>query len=68
MKEATDVLRIIGMIVLALFVFFVILPFVLKAVGFAVAFLIWLAIKLIYLAVVVAICYLILVTIRALLR
>jgi hypothetical protein len=68
MKEATEILRRVLVIALALFVFFVVLPFVLKAAGFAVAFLIWLAVQLLYLAVVVAICYLILVAIRALLR
>jgi len=68
MKEATDVLRKILIIVLALFVFFVVLPFVLKAVGFAVGLLIWLAINLIYLAVIIAVAYLILVCIRAVLR
>jgi len=71
MKEAKDVLRIVGMVLLGLFVFLVVLPFVLKAVGLAVgllAFLIGLAVNLLYFAVAIAVGYLILVGIRALLR
>jgi hypothetical protein len=68
MKEAKDILRIVGMILLGLFVFIVVLPLVLKIVGTTFVVLIGLAIMLIKLAVVLAIGYLILVGIRALLR
>jgi hypothetical protein len=68
MKEAKDVLRIVGMILLGLFVFMVVLPLVAKIAGMTFVFLIVVAIKLIKLAVILAIVYLILVGIRALLR
>jgi len=68
MKEAKDILRIVGMILLGLFVFMVVLPLVAKIAGMTFVFLIGLAITLIKLAVVLAIGYLILVGIRALLR
>ena len=71
MKDAKDVLRVVGMILLAMFVFVVAVPFVLKLVGLGltiVGVLIGLAVLLIKLAVVLAIGYLILVGIRALLR
>jgi hypothetical protein len=75
MKDTKDVLRIVGMILLGLFVFIVAVPFVLtlvfNAVGITlsiISFLISLAVLLINVAVVLAIGYLILVGIRALLR
>lgn len=75
MKDAKDTLRIIGMILLGLFVVVVAVPFVLtlvfNAIGITVtviSFLIALAVLLIKVAVVLAIGYLILVGIRALLR
>jgi len=75
MKDAKDTLRIIGMILLGLFVLVVAVPFVLtlvfNAIGITVtviSFLISLAVLLIKVAVVLAIGYLILVGIRALLR
>ena len=71
MKEATDVLKIVGIILLALFVLAVGVPLVLAAAGVALGvlgMLIWLAIVLIKIAVVVAIIYLIVVGIRAVLR
>ena len=68
MKEAKDILRIVGMILLGLFVFIVVLPLVAKIAGMTFVFLIGLAIALIKLAVVLAIGYLVLVGIRALLR
>jgi len=68
MREAKDVLRIVGMILLGLFVFMVVLPLVAKIAGMTFVFLIVVAIKLIKLAVILAIVYLILVGIRALLR
>jgi hypothetical protein len=75
MKDAKNVLRIIGMLLLGVFVFFVVIPFVLtlvfNAVGITISIiggLISLAVLLIKVAVVLAIGYLILVGIRALLR
>jgi hypothetical protein len=75
MKDTRDVLRIVGMVLLGLFVFIVAVPFVLtlvfKAVGVTltlIGFFISLAVLLIKVAVVLAIGYLILVGIRALLR
>jgi len=75
MKDAKSVLRIIGMIFLGVFVFFVVAPLVLKVVfgviGIAtgiITLLIGLAVLLIKVAVVLAVGYLILVGIRALLR
>lgn len=71
MKEAKDVVRIVGMILLGLFVFTVGVPLVLKLAGITlgiIATLIGLAVLLIKVAVVLAIGYLILVGIRALLR
>jgi hypothetical protein len=71
MKEATDVLKIVGMILLALFVLAVGVPLVLAAAGVALGilgFLVTLAITLIKIAVVVAIVYLIIVGIRAVLK
>jgi hypothetical protein len=71
MKEAKDVLRIVGMVLLGLFVFVVGVPLILAAAGVTlsiIGFLFHLAVMLIKLAVVIAIGYLILVGIRALLR
>lgn len=71
MKEAKDVLRIVGVILLGLFVLVVGIPLVMAAAGITLGilgFLFDLAVMLIKLAVVVAIGYLILVGIRALLR
>jgi hypothetical protein len=71
MKEAKDVLRIVGMILLGLFVFMVAAPLVMKLAGITygiITGLIFLAILLIKVAVVLAIGYLILVGVRALLR
>ena len=71
MKEAKDVLRIVGMILMGLFVFMVAAPLVMKLAGITygiITGLIFLAILLIKVAVVLAIGYLILVGIRALLR
>jgi hypothetical protein len=71
MKEAKDVLRIVGMILLGLFVFMVAAPLVMKLAGITygiITGLIFLAIFLIKVAVVLAIGYLVLVGIRALLR
>jgi hypothetical protein len=71
MKEAKHVLRIVGMILLGLFVFMVGVPLVFKLAGVTLGIigaLISLAVLLIKVAVVLAIGYLILVGIRALLR
>ena len=71
MKDAKDVLRIVGMILLGVFVFTVGVPLVLKVAGITIgiiATLISLAVLLIKVAVVLAVGYLILVGIRALLR
>src|SRR5689334_13434215 len=75
MRDTKDVLRIVGMIFLGLFVFLVVAPLVLKVIfgviGIAtgiISLLIGLAVLLIKVAVVLAIGYLVLVGIRALLR
>jgi hypothetical protein len=71
MKETTDVLRVVGMILLGIFVFAVGVPIVLTAAGVTLGILkvlFGIAVLLIKLAVVIAIGYLILVGIRALLR
>jgi hypothetical protein len=71
MKDATDVIRIIGMILLAIFVIAVGIPIVLTAAGITlgiIKILFGIAVLVIKLAIVVAVGYLILVGIRALLR
>jgi uncharacterized membrane protein len=68
MKDAKNVLRIIGMILLGVFVFAVVLPLALKVVGITLGIIIGLAVLLIKVAVTLAIAYLVLVGIRALLR
>lgn len=68
MKDARNVLRIIGMILLVVLVFTVVLPLALKVVGITLVFISSLAVLLIKVAVTLAIGYLILVGIRALLR
>ncbi|MBA3514994.1 MAG: hypothetical protein H0T77_11525 [Pyrinomonadaceae bacterium] len=71
MKEAQDILRVVGVTLLGLFVLVVGIPLVLTAAGITLGilgFLLGLAVALIKLAVGVAIGYLILVGIRAMLR
>jgi hypothetical protein len=71
MKEAGDILKIVGMVLLVLFVLAVGIPLVLAAAGVAlgiIGMLVGLAIALIKIAIVVAIIYLIIVGIRAVLR
>ena len=71
MKETKDVLRVVGIVLLALFVLAVGVPLVLAAAGVALGilgFLIGLAVMLIKVAIVVAIIYLIVVGIRAVLK
>jgi len=68
MKDARKLLRVVGMILLGLFVFMVVLPIVAKVVGITLGIIIGLAVLLIKVAVTLAIGYLLLVGIRALLR
>jgi hypothetical protein len=71
MSDAKSVLRVVGMILLGIFVFTVGIPIVLTAAGVTLGILkvlLGLAILLIKLAVVIAVGYLILVGIRAMLR
>ena len=71
MREAKDVLRVVGVVLLGLFVLVVGIPLVMAAAGITlgiIGFLFDLAVMLIKVAVVVAIGYLVLVGIRALLR
>ena len=71
MKDVKDMLRIVGIILLGLFVLVVAIPLVLTAAGFVLLSIAWvvkIAVTLIKLAVLVAVGYLILVGIRALLR
>ena len=71
MKETKDVLRIVGVVLLALFVLVVGIPLVFAAAGITLTILgtiLGLAILLIKIAVVIAIVYLILVGVRAVLR
>jgi hypothetical protein len=71
MKEVKDTMRVIGVILLGLFVLVVGIPLVLAAAGITLSifgFVFTLAVGLIKLAIVLAIGYLALVGIRALLR
>jgi hypothetical protein len=68
MKDAKNLLRLVGMILLAVFVVAVVLPLLLKLVGITLGIIIGLAVLLIKVAVTLAIAYLVLVGIRALLR
>jgi hypothetical protein len=68
MKEATDVLKIVGMILLALFVLAVGVPLVLALAGIVFGILTTLAVWAIRIAVVFAVIYLIAVVIRAVLK
>jgi hypothetical protein len=71
MKDATDVLRIVGIILLGIFVFAVGIPLVLTAAGITlgiIKILFGIAVMVIKLAVVLAIAYLILTGVRALVR
>ena len=71
MKEATDVLRIVGIILLAVFVLAVGIPIVLTFAGITLGILkilFGIAVLVIKLAVILAIGYLILVGLRAILR
>ena len=71
MKDATDALRIVGMILLGIFVFAVGIPIVLTAAGITLGILkilFGIAVLVIKLAVILAVAYLILVGVRAVLR
>lgn len=68
MKDSKDVLRIVAMVLLGLFALTVVLPLVLGAVGIVVVTVVSLAVGLIKLAVVLAVIYLILAGVRALLK
>jgi hypothetical protein len=71
MKDATDILRVVGIILLGIFVFAVGIPIVLTAAGITlgiIKILFGIAVLVIKLAVVIAVAYLILVGIRAVLR
>ena len=71
MKNTKDTMRVVGIVLLGLFVLVVGVPLVLAAAGITLSifgFITGLAIGLIKLAVVIAVAYLVLVGIRALLR
>lgn len=71
MKEAKDILRVVGIILLGMFVLVVGIPLVLTAAGIVlsgIGAIIGIAVMLIKLGVVVAVGYLILVGVRAVLR
>jgi hypothetical protein len=71
MKEAGDILKIVGMVLLVLFVLAVGVPLVLTLAGITlgiIGFLVALAVKVLYIAIVIAIIYLVIVGIRAVLR
>jgi hypothetical protein len=68
MENTKDPMRVVGIVLLGLFVLVVGVPLVLAAAGITLSIFAGLAIGLIKLAVVVAVAYLVLVGIRALLR
>ena len=68
MKDAKDMLRIVGIILLGLFVLIVVVPLVFAAAGIAVAAFVKLAVLLIKVAVTLAVIYLVLAGIRAVLK
>jgi sterol desaturase/sphingolipid hydroxylase (fatty acid hydroxylase superfamily) len=68
MKEAGDIFRIVGIVFLVIVVLALVLPFVFALLHIAVGLLVWLAITVIKVAIVVAIIYLVIVGIRAVLR
>lgn len=67
-REMKEMLRIVGIVLLGLFVLVVGVPLLLAAVGITLHIVFVLAVALIKLAVVAAVAYLILVGVRALLR
>lgn len=68
MKDLKDMMRIVGIILLGMFVLAVGVPLVFAAAGIVLAGVIHIAVRLIQIVVVLAIGYLILVGVRAVLR
>ncbi len=68
MKDTKDMMRIVGIILLGLFVLIFGVPLVLTAAGIVVGTIVGLAVLLIKVAVTLAIVYLLLVGVRALLK
>jgi hypothetical protein len=68
MRDVKDLLRVVGIILLGMFVLAVVVPLVLTAAGIVVGTIVKLAVLLIKLAVFLAVGYLVLVGVRALLR
>jgi hypothetical protein len=68
MSDAKDVIKVVGIIVLGVFVLTVGVPLLLAAAGVALGFLFHLAVLVIKVAVTLAVFYLVLVAIRAMLR
>lgn len=68
MKDVKDMLRIVGIILLGIFVLAVGVPLVFAAAGIVLGGVIHITVSLIKIAVVLAVAYLILVGIRALMR
>jgi hypothetical protein len=68
MKKAKNTLKVLGIVTLCLFVLVVGVPLMLSLVGITLGFITSLAVGLIKLAVVLAIVYLVLVGLRAILR
>ena len=68
MRDVKDLLRVVGIILLGMFVLAVVVPLVLTAAGIVVGTVVSIAVLLIKLAVFLAIGYLVLVGVRALLR
>lgn len=68
MRDVKDLLRVVGIILLGMFVLAVVVPLVLTAAGIVVGTVISLAVLLIKLAVFLAVGYLVLVGVRAVLR
>ncbi len=68
MKDAKDILRIVGIILLGMFVVAVVVPLVFAAAGIAVVAVVKLAILLIKVAVTLAVIYLVLAGVRALIK
>jgi hypothetical protein len=68
MRNARNKMRVVGIILLGLFVLVIGVPLLLAAVGVTLGLITTLAVGLIKLAVVLAVAYLVLVGIRALLR
>jgi hypothetical protein len=68
MKDAKDIIRIVGIILLGLFVLVVVVPLVFAAVGIIFGAAVSLAVLVIKVAVTLAVIYLILAGVRALLK